>query len=322
MAKNQRKVGEGASTTVRELPLACSDETAAYEFMERQRWGDAPGCPRCGDTNVYQMSDAKTGARNRRFLWRCRGCRRQFTVRIGTVFEESRIPLRHWCYAFRKACSSKKGVSALQISRETGLSYKSALFMMHRVRYAMADDHEMPPRLSGVVEVDETYVGGKPRYRGQSKRGRGTKKTPVVALVERGGEVRSWPIERVNGKTLKGAIRDTVAYESRIMTDEANEYVGIGDEYRDGHERIRHNSGQYVKDVSWGKAHTNIVEGFFSLLKRGMYGTFHSVSKRHLHRYVSEFEFRYNARKLDDGERTVLAIRKADGKRLCYREPA
>ena len=149
------------------------------------------------------MSDAKTGERNKRFLWRCRGCRRQFTVRIGTVLEESRIPLRHWCYAFWKACSSKKGVSALQMSRETGLSYKSALFMMHRVRYAMADDHEMPSKLSGVVEVDETYVGGKPRYKGQSKRGRGTKKAPVVALVERGGETtasaRCWRSGRRTG---------------------------------------------------------------------------------------------------------------------------
>lgn len=142
-----------------ELPRACSDERAAVEFMERQRWGDTPACPRCGDTDVVQMQ-SKGGARNARYLWRCYGCKQQFTVRVGTIMEDLPIPLRHWCYAFWAACAGKKGVSAMQIQRQTGLSYKSALFMMHRIRYAMTPDPR-PSKLDGIVEVDETYVGGK-----------------------------------------------------------------------------------------------------------------------------------------------------------------
>src|SRR2546428_506275 len=161
VSSKQRKVGGDKSEIVAAIPAACSDEHTAVTFMERQRWGDSPACPRCGDTDVYQVTDRKTGERSRRFLWDCRGCRRQFTVRIGTILEDSRVPLRHWCYAFWAACASKKGVSALQIKRQTGLSYKSALFLMHRIRYAMT-----PPRstrLDGIVQVDETYVGGKHR---------------------------------------------------------------------------------------------------------------------------------------------------------------
>lgn len=141
------KVASDKSEIVTSIPLACADEQAAVEFLEDHRWGDCPGCPRCGDTDVYQMKDAKTGERNKRFLWRCRGCKKQFTVRIGTVFEDSRIHLRHWCYALWAACSSKKGVSALQIKRQTGLTYKSALFVMQRIRYAMSIQAEETKRL-------------------------------------------------------------------------------------------------------------------------------------------------------------------------------
>src|SRR3989449_3520019 len=166
------RVAGDKSETVAAIPAACSDEHTAVEFMERQRWADSPACPRCGDTDVYQVIDRKTGRRSKRFLWDCRGCRRQFTVRIGTVLEDSRIALRHWCYAFWAACASKKGVSALQIHRMTGVSYKSALFLMHRIRFALADDPITPAKLEGIIEADETYVGGKPRYKGpQNKRG-------------------------------------------------------------------------------------------------------------------------------------------------------
>src|SRR5436190_15393410 len=154
------EVASDKSNLIAQLPEACRDERAAVEFIERQRWGTEPYCPRCGALDAVQMR-GRDGERNTRFLWLCRACKRQFTVRIGTVFEDSRIPLKYWCFAFWAACASKKGVSALQIKRQTGVSYKSALFLMHRIRYAMTPDRS--PRLDGTVEVDETYVGGKPR---------------------------------------------------------------------------------------------------------------------------------------------------------------
>lgn len=314
------KIAKDKSEAVKNLPKACSDETAAVEFLEAQRWGDQAACVHCGSVKVYQMKSRDGSRRNERFLWRCQDCGKQYTVRAGTVFEDSLIPLRHWCYAFWAACSSKKGVSALQIKRQTGLSYKSALFMMHRIRYAMADDFSKPEPLTGTVEVDETYVGGKPRHKGKhniKKRGRGTDKAPVVAIVQRGGTVRAMTLPKANAKNLKAIIRQNVHQSARIVTDDAPFYKGLKKEYQGGHDTINHSAGKYVE----GDVTTNTVEGFFSILKRGMVGTFHSVSKKHLHRYVSEFQYRYNTRHLEDGERTVMAIQKAQGKRLIYREP-
>jgi transposase-like protein len=166
MAYGQGKVGDAKSEILRQIPLACADEDAAFEFMELMRWDDEPFCPRagCGSTDVYRMTGKTSQARH---LWRCRGCGRQFTVRVNSIMEDSPIPLRHWCYAFWAACSSKKGVSALQIKRMTGLSYKSALFLMHRIRWALPDISS--GMLGGDVEVDETYVGGKPRPKGKHR---------------------------------------------------------------------------------------------------------------------------------------------------------
>jgi transposase-like protein len=301
--------------TIQELPLACADERAAVEFMERKRWGDSPSCPHCGGLNPYQMKDSKTGERQANFRWRCHDCKEQFTVRIGTVFEDSRIPLRHWCYGFWRAATSKKGVSALEIHRHTGVSYKSALFMLHRIRFAMAGSVEGP--LSGPVEVDETYVGGKPRYKGVNKPGRGTKKAQVFAMVERGGRVKTMPTKRVGANMLKNIIKENVAWNSTILSDENPEYRGIGAAYIGGHHTVNHRSKEYVR----GDVHSNTVEGFFAIVKRGLNGIYHSVSKEHLHRYMSEFEFRYNHRELEDGDRTVAAIKGAVGKRLRYKEP-
>lgn len=314
------KIAKDKSEIIKNLPRACSDEGAAVAFLEEQRWGDHPGCVHCGSVNVYKMT-GRDGERNKRFLWRCREkqCGKQYTVRVGTVFEDSLIPLRHWCYAFWQACTSKKGVSAMQIKRQTGLSYKSALFMMHRIRYAMADDHSKPQKLTGTVEVDETYVGGKPRHKfsrpGQT--GRGTKKAAVVAIVQRGGGVRTMIAPKVNARNLRAMIRNNVHRSARIMTDDAPFYNGLDKTYKGGHWSVNHSAGQYaIGDVT-----TNTVEGFFSILKRGINGVYHSVSKKHLHRYLSEFEYRYNTRTLEDGQRTVLAIQKAEGKRLHYRTP-
>ncbi len=312
---SKQSVAQDKSDVVAALPAACSDETKAVEFMEQTRWNGEAVCPRCGVIGEsYQMRDRATGERNRRFLWLCRACGRQFTVRVGTVFEDSRIPLRHWCYAFWAACSSKKGVSALQIKRQTGLSYKSALFMMHRIRYAMADLPGEARPLVGSVEADETYVGGKPRRRGHENIGIRDNKACVVGLVERGGELRPLHVAGDAGPSVRGAVLTHVSRDARLLTDESFLYRKVGRLFAGGHESVKHSVGEYVR----GDVHTNTIEGFFSIFKRGMYGTFHSVSKKHLHRYCSEFEFRYNLRDVDDGERTVRAIRKAEGKRLTY----
>ena len=310
-----------ADPIIQALPKACSDEVAAVEFIEDMRWGDYPACPRCGSMDAYQMVDKPTGERQQGFRWRCRDCAKlkesqpQFTVRTGTVFEESRLPLRHWCYAFWRASTSKKGVAAKEIQRQCGVSYKSALFMLHRIRYAMTPDPA--PLLTGTVEVDETYVGGKPRYKGKSKVGRGTSKTPVVALVERGGAVRTYPIANVSGRTLRQAIRENVDPSARIMTDGFTSYRGVGTEFEGGHHTVDHSAREYAR----GDIHTNSVESFFSRIKRSMVGVHHAVSKKHLHRYVTHMEFLHNHRESSDGERTMAAIQSADGKRLYYREP-
>jgi transposase-like protein len=230
--------------------------------------------------------------------------------------EDSRIPLKVWCYAFWSACSSKKGVSALQISRECSIAYKSALFLMHRIRYAMTEPNTQE-KLQGTVEVDETYVGGKPRFKGISNRGRGTNKMPVMGLVERNGNVRTRVIPNITGKTLKGIIRENVSKLARIMTDDLRSYRGLGREFENGHYVINHGRHEYAR----GDIYTNTAESFFALLKRGIYGTFHAVSTTHLHRYVNEFGFRWNTRKLNDGERIAKAIKMAEGKRLTYYQP-
>lgn len=303
------------SEIIEKIPLACSNELAAVEFLEAQRWGNTPHCVHCNSTRVYKMTDGITDKRNKRFLWRCRECQKQYTVRVGAIYEESRIPLRHWCYAFWRAATSKKGVSALEISRQTQISYKSALFLMHRIRFAMAPGKMR--KFQGTVEADETYVGGKPRYKGVSKRGRGTKKTPVFCIVKRDGNIHRQVVADVSAKTLKDAIRECVEKRARIITDENPSYNGLASEFKGGHETVRHSAKQYVR----GDVFTNTAESSFAILKRGLNGIYHSVSKEHLHRYLAEFDFRWNTRKLNDGDRTVRAIQQAEGKRLMYRAP-
>jgi transposase-like protein len=322
MKKKYTKPGQTDNEILQEIPLACKDETAAVEFIEKQRWGNTPACPLCGSINVRKMTDGN-GGRNKRFLWRCKDCKKQYTVRIDTVFEDSRIPLRIWCHAFWRACASKKGISALQISRECNITYKSALFLMHRIRFAMAEPKQAE-QLKGTVEADETYVGGKPRMGAKQKhidnrkikRGRGTTKTPVFAIVERDGNVRARVIPNVTARTL-GKIMPKESHNSaHIMTDSYRSYRSIGRKFA-SHEVVRHDCGEYVR----GDVYTNTAESFFALLKRGLYGTFHAVSNKHLHRYVDEFAFRWDTRKLDDGKRIVAAIKGTDGKRLMYKKP-
>ena len=284
-----------------ELPIACADEKAAVEFMEKQRWGDKPYCPRCGDFAVYQMKDSKTGERQANFRWRCQGCKEQFTVRIGTVFEDSRAPLRHWCFVFWRAATSKKGVSALEIHRQTGLSYKTSLFMLHRVRHAM-DETDIEP-LGGIVEVDEAFIGGVPRRIHRSRQTIRKQKAIVVGLLERKGRIRPRIVTDVTGNTLKAVIAENVQSGARIMTDDWSGYRGLKHEGWK-HESVKHSMYEYVR----GDVHTNSIEGFFGILKRGLNGIYHSVSKKHLHRYLAEFQYRYNMRELTDGQRIVKAI--------------
>jgi transposase-like protein len=328
MAK-QRKAGAAKTALLAKLPLACTVESAAVAFFEEQRWGDSPACPRCGDTDVRMMLSKDGTTRNTRFLWKCAGCKQQFTVKIGTIMEDSPIPLRHWAYAFYEACKSKKGVSAKEIERQCNVTYKTALFMMHRIRWAMAPANENEPQLGGegkTVEFDETYVGGKPRglpnyMLGTDRRKRGPRpdfkdrKTPVVAGVERGGRVKAKVVSDVTPVTLGTHLRAMVHPASILNTDERPGYRVVGREFA-AHPTVKHNRGQWAD----GDTYTNTVEGFFSLLKRQILGTHHSVSKKHLHRYVSEAEFKYNTRTEDDGERTRRAIRGGDGKRLTYKQ--
>jgi transposase-like protein len=321
----QRVIGSPRTKVLGQIPVACQDETKAVEFFEEQRWGETPNCPRCGDTDVRQML-AKDGTRNARYLWKCAGCKQQYTVRVGTIMEDSPIRFRHWAYAFWAACASKKGVSALQIQRMTGVSYKSALFMMHRIRFAMHPTaNEDGGSLKGIVEFDETYVGGKPRKPARHADGRPRRgpapdfkdrKTPVVAGVERGGRVKARVATNVNGDTLRHYVSRMVDQSATVYTDERPSYKNIGQDFDGGHDTVNHSKGEYVR----GEVYTNTIESFFAILKRGVVGTFHNVSKKHLHRYVAEFEFKYNTRKLDDGERLVLAIQQADNKRLTYQQ--
>lgn len=298
-----------------------ADETAAREFFEARLWPDGPICPHCGLLNEAYRLKAKPGSKRpvRDGVWKCKGCRRQFTIRIGTIFEESHIPLRKWLMALHLMTSSKKGISSHQIAREVGITVKSAWFLTHRIRVAMRQE-PLAGMLKGTVEADETYVGGKPRKgaKPKAKRGRGTKKAPVLALVERDGRVRVKPVERVGAKELKGTIRHLVDKGAKIVTDDFSAYDGIGKEFAGGHATVRHSTGEYVTKTG---DHTNTAESFFALLKRGHYGTFHQLSKRHLHRYCDEFGFRWDYRKTTDGERMVEAIKGVKGKRLMYKQP-
>ena len=314
--KVERNANLDKSELVEQMPIVCSDETEAVEFFEEQMWHGTPKCAHCSDTNVYQMRDLKTGQRNKRFLWRCHACKKQFTVRVGTVLEESRIPLRHWAYAFWRAATSKKGVAALEIQRQCQISYPSALFLMHRIRFAMTPTEGSPAKLNGWVECDETYVGGKPRHgTGKHQVGRGTEKTPVFGMVENGGSIKRMVVADVSAKTLKEAIRQHVDKSAVIMTDEWPSYRGLHKEFA-GHQVVCHKEHEYVRDDG---VTTNTAESSFAVLKRGIMGIYHSVSKKHLHRYVNEFDFRWNGRKVSDGDRTASAVAGAQGKRLDYK---
>lgn len=296
-----------------------SDEDAARELLEQMRWNGNPACPHCGGTEPYKLTP-KAGSSTRKGVYKCKACRKQFTVTVGTVFEASHIPLSKWLLALHLLASSKKGMSAHQMHRMLDISYKGAWFLMMRLRHAAAHG-PFGGMLEGVVEVDETYIGGKARgvKTREARREAFERKAPVVALVERGtGRVRAFPMVRVTVANLGKAIERHVKPNARLITDEAQAYQLLAEDMSMRHETVNHGKEEYVR----GDVYTNTVEGFFSLLKRGVNGTFHHVSKEHLHRYCDEFAFRYENRKASDGQRMAMLVTKADGKRLTYKQPA
>lgn len=313
--------GTDADLNMATLAPLFVNEDAARAFVEKRRWPNGAICPHCEHTETYPLK-AKEGSKSpvRPGVHKCKKCRKQFTVRVGTIFEDSKIPLHKWLMVIHLMTSSKKGVSSHQIARELDVTVKSAWFMTHRVRESMKDGAQGQV-LQGAVEVDETYVGGKPRYRGVSKRGRGTSKQPVMVLVEREGNAVCRPIPTVDSATLKNEIAVRVAKQAVILTDELPSYNGVGEAFEGGHETINHGSKQYVRvqPESELPIHTNTAESFFSLLKRSHYGIHHQMSKKHLHRYCTERAFMWNHRKVADGVRMVEAIKGAEGKRLMYR---
>jgi transposase-like protein len=302
---------EPEQVNLADLAAKFSDEDSARSFLESLRWPDGPVCPHCGAEGAYRLIP-KPGSKTRKGVLKCKKCRKQFTVMVGTIFEDSHIPLRKWLLAVHLLCASKKGMSAHQLHRMLGVTYKSAWFMAHRIRYAMTQ----PPlvdKLAGIVKADETYVGGKAKWphKGRSL----AKKTPVLALVERGGRVKSLPVRRVTAENLNKAFRDYVEPGTRIMTDDWTGYRRLPVDFWD-RDVVKHGAGEYVR----GDVHTNTVEGYFSLLKRGITGVYHHVGSQHLHRYCAEFDFRYNERHVSDGLRMAAAIRSAEGKRLTFRD--
>ena len=290
------------------------DEDAAYRHVENILWPDGPICPKCGTLDsAYCMK----GKRARPGLRRCRDCKKDFTVKIGTIFEHSHVKMYQWLQAVYLMCSSKKGFSAHQLHRMLGVTYKTAWFMAHRIREAMRSGSFRAP-LGGEgekVEVDETFIG---RKKGTPVRRGTAHKMAVLSLVQRGGNVRSFPINTTKAKEIGPIVNRNVARESQLMTDEAGQYQSIGKGFK-SHGWVTHSVGQYVD----GPAHTNTVEGYFSIFKRGMKGVYQHCSEKHLHRYLAEFDFRYNHRialGIDDAERADIVMKGVAGKRLLYRD--
>lgn len=292
------------------------NERSARAHLEKVRWPNGPECPHC--ETVKRASRIKGG---RAGLWFCNACRKQFSVTVGTLFERSKVPLHKWLLAVHMLTSSKKGMSANQLHRMLGVTYKTAWFMSHRIREAMVPEGDDAGPLGGLnqaVEVDEAYVGGKTRGRRPDGKWMGTyRKKPVISLVERGGRVKSFHVAKINAANLHPMLRTQIWRSSRLMTDEAYRYKRIGKEFSD-HQSVQHGLGEYVR----GDAYTNTVEGYFSIMKRGINGVYQHVSEAHLQRYLAEFDFRYNQREalgVDDTERTDKVLSGIGGKRLTYR---
>jgi transposase-like protein len=290
-----------------------NDEAAAYAYVEARIWADGRVCPHCG---ALERSAPLKGKRDRIGLYKCYACRKPFTVKIGSIFEDSHIQLRDWLTAIHLICSSKKGISANQLHRSLGITLKSAWFLGHRIREAMRFGNLAPMGGSGrVVEADETFTG---RKEGSIKRRGHGHKNAVLSLVAReSGQVRSFHVDGTSAADIVPIIKANVAKESAMMTDEGGHYFTLGDHFA-SHESVSHKADEYVRD----DVHTNTVEGFYSVFKRGMKGVYQHCSERNLHRYLAEFDFRYNNRvrlACGDMARTELALAGVVSKRLKYK---
>jgi transposase-like protein len=297
------------------------NEEAARVWFEAARWPNGPVCPTCKSTKAYATKKAG------RYRCAAKGCRKDFTVMTGSVMERSHAKLTQWAMAFYLGAASKKGFSAHQLHRALGCQYNTAWFLHHRVMEAMRRGNLDLPPMGGegkIVEADETYYGRakeknniKKRYTPYTKGGWKDKGSarPIIALVERGGSMRAFHVAHADKFTVAGLVAMNIDRETRLHTDESRLYTEIGAHFA-AHETVHHSSGEYVR----GDVHTNSVEGFFSIFKRGMSGVYQHCSEKHLHRYVAEFDFRYNHRHVSDETRTVEAVRGGEGKRLTYHQ--
>jgi transposase-like protein len=290
------------------------NEEAAYAWVEAHIWPNGPVCPHCGGSERISKMQGKA---TRTGLYKCYACRKQFRVTVGTIFEKSHVPMHLWLQAFYLIAGSKKGISANQLHRTLGITLKSAWFVGHRIREAMRIGSLMAPMGgdggSGVVEADETFIGRKPGA--PKKRGYGHKNA-VLSLVERGGEVRSFHVADVKADTVVTIVKGNIAKEAHVMTDDAGQYRDRLADFAE-HGVVNHTAGEYVR----GTVHTNTVEGYFSIFKRGMKGVYQHCSEKHLHRYLAEFDFRYNnriARGVNDEARATRMVKGVVGKRLTY----
>lgn len=295
-----------------ELRQAYGDEAKARELLEAWRWPKGPVCPHCqnaGDKTISRLEAQSTSRRGvRKGVYFCGACRQQFTVTVGTVLERSHVPISKWLMALFLLGSSKKSLSANQIHRMIGVTYKTAWFMCHRIRFAMTPNHRLP-KLKGTVEVDETFIGPKAK-----------RKTPVVALVQRQGLARVKVIASVTQKNLGAALSECVSQEAVVNTDEHPGYKNPLKHWK-AHQTVNHSRGEYQRQNQDGsRASTNTAESFFSLFKRAIIGAWHHISREHLSRYANEFAFRWNTRHDTDGERLGKFVQWIEGKRLTYRQ--
>jgi transposase-like protein len=307
--------------TLMQIMQRFSTEEAARDYFEKLRWPNGPVCPHCGNSDqarVYKVT-ANAEKKIRAGLFKCAECNDQFTVTIGTVMEDSHIPLNKWLIAFYIMCASKTQVSALQLQRQLELgSYRTAWFLCHRIRFSLANSTPSD-LLGGTVEADETYIGGKKRGHGRAYVGN---KTAVVSLVERDGRVRSNVVEMVNGQEITKLLKQHVTLDAHLNTDESRLYKKVGKEFAT-HDVVNHSKEEYARhDKKTGRlATTNTVEGFFGNSKSAIDGTHHHISKAHTGLYFAELDYKYNTRSSTDGQRTILGIKQMSGKRLMLRRP-